>query len=120
VAKLAAKSSVDEAADSAAPAVFDREHLRRMTFGDRALERELLDLFNRQAGILLDRMRAADAGSVAALAHTLKGSALGIGAMAVAHAAAAVEKGGTQSALDALATAVEAARVHIERLLREE
>ena len=36
----------------------DRAHLARMTFGDRNLERELLELFDRQAAMLIARMRA--------------------------------------------------------------
>ena len=62
-----------------------------MTYGDRSLERELLELFDRQATILLARMRDSEAAALAALAHTLKGSAVGIGAAGVAEAAAAAE-----------------------------
>ncbi len=72
------------------PAI-DRAHLKQMTFGDRSLERELLQLFDRQAEQLMARMRASDAAVLAALAHTLKGSALGIGANEVARAAGAAE-----------------------------
>ena len=39
-------------------AVLDRDHLARMTFGDRSLEREVLHLFDRQSELLLERMRA--------------------------------------------------------------
>lgn len=120
MARRAAKSSVDHGGTPASGAAIDRDHLAHMTFGDRALERELLTLFDRQASILLDRMRTADPGSMAALAHTLKGSALGVGAMTVAHAAAAVERAGTPAAVDDLATAVEAARACIATLLRED
>ena len=73
-----------------APAI-DRAHLARMTYGDRSLERELLELFDRQATILLARMHDSEAAALAALAHTLKGSAVGIGAAGVAEAAAAAE-----------------------------
>ena len=65
---------------AAADAAIDRGHLARMTFGDRSLERELLELFDRQAAMLIVRMRAGGAAAVAPLAHTLKGSASGIGA----------------------------------------
>ena len=58
--------------------VIDQGHLKRMTFGDSSLEREVLQLFDRQAEILIARMRASDAAAVATLAHTLKGSASGI------------------------------------------
>jgi HPt (histidine-containing phosphotransfer) domain-containing protein len=69
----------------------DLEHLSRMTLGDRSLEREVLQLFDRQASMLLARMQTAEPAVVAASAHTLKGSALGIGAFEVARAATAVE-----------------------------
>jgi HPt (histidine-containing phosphotransfer) domain-containing protein len=109
--------------DATAPAI-DRAHLAHMTFGDRNLERELLELFDRQAEMLLARMRAGDAAGVAALAHTLKGSAAGIGAGAVARAAeqtehaAAGHAGDLAAALDRLAQAVTAARALIAELLR--
>ena len=35
----------------------DRQHLSRMTFGDRSLEHEVLQLFDRQAELLIGRMR---------------------------------------------------------------
>ena len=73
------------------PAI-DLVHLARMTLGDRSLEREVLQLFDRQADLLVGRLAAADAGAVGALAHTLKGSARGIGAWRVARAAEALEQ----------------------------
>ena len=75
-----------------AVAVLDRDHLARMTFGDRSLEREVLHLFDRQSELLLERMRASEPAAIATLAHTLKGSAVGIGATRVAGAAAEVDK----------------------------
>ena len=62
-----------------APAAIDRAHLARTTFGDRALEREVLQLFDLQAELLLARMRSGNPQALAALAHTLRGSASGIG-----------------------------------------
>ena len=41
-------------------AVLDRNHLARITFGDRSLEREVLQLFDRQSELLLERMRASE------------------------------------------------------------
>jgi hypothetical protein len=58
----------------------DLVHLARTTLGDRGLEREVLHLFDRQADQLVSRMRAAGPAGLAPLAHTLKGSATGIGA----------------------------------------
>jgi HPt (histidine-containing phosphotransfer) domain-containing protein len=62
-----------------------------MTFGDRRLEREVLELFDRQADMLIARMRRSGPAAVATLAHTLNGSARGIGAQRVAKAAERVE-----------------------------
>ncbi len=70
----------------------DLEHLSRMTLGEKSLEREVLQLFDRQAAMLLARMKNSTAAATGALAHTLKGSARGIGAWSVAKAAEAVEQ----------------------------
>jgi HPt (histidine-containing phosphotransfer) domain-containing protein len=105
----------------------DLVHLARQTDGDLALQQELLALFDKQAASLLalssdrsaERRRRADA------AHQLKGSALAVGAGAVARAAAAVEAalaGGAtgpeavESALATLAAAVAAARAALAQL----
>src|ERR1700676_4404900 len=69
----------------------DLVHLARMTLGDRSLEREVLQLFDRQASLLVARMRQISRTGISAVAHTLKGSARGIGAWRVARAAEAVE-----------------------------
>jgi HPt (histidine-containing phosphotransfer) domain-containing protein len=104
--------------------VLDRDHLARMTFGDRSLEREVLQLFDRQSELLLERMRASGPAAIATLAHTLKGSAVGIGATRVASAAAEVEAiaqakpGESSRAIDELAQAVEEARAAISTLIR--
>ena len=98
----------------------DLAHLARMTLGEKSLEAEVLALFDRQAGILLERMRMAPPPAAGAFAHTLKGSAQGIGAWPVAEAAAAVE-GATSGcaavdlseALDRLAGAIGLARAAI-------
>src|SRR5262245_43976549 len=70
----------------------DRTHLFKMTLGDHSLEGEVLRLFERQAEMLLGRMNPAEPARVKALAHTLNGSARGIGAWRVANAALVVEK----------------------------
>jgi HPt (histidine-containing phosphotransfer) domain-containing protein len=105
------------------PAI-DRGRLARVTFGDRGLEHELLALFDRQATLLIERMRGGDGAMVSALAHTLKGSAAGIGADRVAGAAQGVElaAGGSvadvSGAIDRLAAAVAEAQALIAELLR--
>jgi HPt (histidine-containing phosphotransfer) domain-containing protein len=71
--------------------VIDLEHLFRMTLGDFGLQREVLQLFDRQADMLLARIRTGDPAMTAALAHILKGSARGIGAWQVATAAETLE-----------------------------
>jgi len=106
-------------------AVLDRSHLARMTLGNRSLEHEVLELFDRQAELLVGRMRKADGNGVLALAHALKGSAAGIGAGEVARAAEATERAarGTaeecSAAIDRLAEAVIEARALIADLLRQ-
>jgi HPt (histidine-containing phosphotransfer) domain-containing protein len=80
----------------------DDDHLARMTLGDRRLEREVLELFVRQTALMLDRITGAEPGIAAAAAHTLKGSARGIGAWRVARAAELLEHavGGDSSEAD--------------------
>jgi HPt (histidine-containing phosphotransfer) domain-containing protein len=100
----------------------DLVHLARTTMGDRSLEREVLQLFDRQSTLLIARMRAAAPGGLAYLAHTMKGSARGIGAWRVARAAEALELAGgadeTARALDQLAAASDEACALIAELLR--
>jgi len=99
----------------------DLHHLARMTLGERSLEREVLSLFNRQAEILLVRISQAAPPVVAAAAHTLKGSATGIGAWRVASAAQTVERaqpGDLGAAVAMLTAAIQEARTAIAALLR--
>src|SRR3974390_1555940 len=63
-----------------------------MTLGAAALEREVLSLFHAHAALLMEKMRRSDPAAVSALAHTLKGSAPGIGAHEVARAAHAFQQ----------------------------
>jgi HPt (histidine-containing phosphotransfer) domain-containing protein len=121
---------MEPTADAAAPigarlpapveAAIDLAHLARMTLGERDLEAEVLALFDRQAAVLLAHMRDCAPAAVAAFAHTLKGSARGIGAWRIAAAADAVEKnaiarnaGGVAGAVARLAAAVEEAKAVI-------
>lgn len=70
----------------------DLVHLARQTLGDRALEREVLELFVVQARSVLARLEAAkEERARLDLAHTLKGSARSVGAWRVAEAAEACE-----------------------------
>lgn len=101
----------------------DIAHLRRMTLGDAALEREVLTMFSMQASRLAEALAAMPTDALA-LAHTLKGSARAIGAFAVADAAADLETllksgGHPATALSELDEAIAEARVGIEAFLRE-
>jgi HPt (histidine-containing phosphotransfer) domain-containing protein len=123
--KLAAETAPRRKVLPAAPEpVIDLAHLARMTTGEADLEREVLTLFERQAGILLARMRAAPPSAIVAFAHTLKGSARGVGAWRVAEAAGSVELLAaspddrvTLEALGRLAAAVAEARAAIAEIL---
>ena len=72
--------------------VIDKQHLAGVTLGDPGLEREVLELFLRQATLMLDRIGHAPATVAAAAAHTLKGSARGIGLWRLARAAESFEQ----------------------------
>jgi HPt (histidine-containing phosphotransfer) domain-containing protein len=86
-------SSMRKAADSAPEfAVLDEIHLGRMTLGDRDLEREILEIFVRQAALMIERVANAEPPLAAAAAHTLMGSARGIGLWRVAKAAEHLER----------------------------
>jgi HPt (histidine-containing phosphotransfer) domain-containing protein len=101
------------------PAI-DTSHLARMTLGERSLEREVLALFDRQADMLLPRIRGGAPALAAASAHTLKGSASGIGAFRVARAAQAVEQAehsAIAAAIETLADMLGEAKAEIARLL---
>ena len=89
---MAASRSVAAPESGRAGTIIDEEHLGHMTLGDRRLEREVLELFLRQTTILLGRIAGAEPPLAAAAAHTLKGSARGIGAWRVAKAAEFLEQ----------------------------
>jgi HPt (histidine-containing phosphotransfer) domain-containing protein len=75
-----------------APASVDWTHLSHQTAGDTELANELLTLFVGQARDIARRLAVAgDDKSRRDLAHTLKGSALAIGAFDVARAAETCE-----------------------------
>jgi HPt (histidine-containing phosphotransfer) domain-containing protein len=106
-----------------APAI-DLVHLARQTDGDSLLEGELLGMFDRQAAKLIAELArgGAPARARADIAHTLRGSALAIGADRVAVAARAVEHalgaGGAEPRAEVaeLSEAVDEARAAIAAL----
>lgn len=107
------------AADSAQP--IDIAHLQRYTLADRELEAELLSLFQVQAHQYLALLHAApNLNAWREAAHTLKGSAMAVGAFSVAEAARRAEQlaagpadPSAASCLQALEGAVRDARAFI-------
>jgi HPt (histidine-containing phosphotransfer) domain-containing protein len=90
----------------------DLVHLARQCLGDHELEAELLQLFRQQAPIFTARLSGLPAiplDAKAKIAHTLRGSALAVGAGRVADAASRIEgltsAAGDQSKAEALAIA---------------
>jgi HPt (histidine-containing phosphotransfer) domain-containing protein len=121
------RSSPEDAASPAeAPApTLDTDHLGRMTMGDTALEREVLQLFDHQTAMLAERLHDAPATVAASCAHTLKGSARGIGAWRLAQVAEQLERAlktgepEPRGAIDRLVDAVAETRAAIaDRLLK--
>jgi HPt (histidine-containing phosphotransfer) domain-containing protein len=95
VRSLALNRGADEAMLAVAtlePAI-DLVHLARQTDGDEKLEAELLAVFERQSAGLAKRLADARLArrARADLAHSMKGSALAIGAARIAAAAEALE-----------------------------
>lgn len=98
----------------------DLAHLGRQCLGDKALEAELLELFDRQAARIAGELPMPDLADHERaercdLAHTLKGSAKAIGAWRVAEAAAAYEV----AAVEACRTALGVRAAEVERCVKE-
>ena len=75
--------------------IIDMDHLARYTGGDKAINAEVMRLFDMQATELVARLHsileARDAKSWKEVTHTLKGAARGIGAFPMGDAAARCE-----------------------------
>lgn len=102
----------------------DLAHLFRMTLGDAHLQAEVLDLFDQQIALLVARMDTAPPAAMATLAHTLKGSARGVGAWEIVTAAEAIEAAVATGAavelpLAAMDRAAAEARAAIARLRQD-
>jgi HPt (histidine-containing phosphotransfer) domain-containing protein len=70
----------------------DIEFLDRVTFSDRGLAREVLQMFDKQADSLLQVIRETESTRMRLeIAHRLKGAARGVGAFSVAKAAEEIE-----------------------------
>ncbi len=114
-----------EAANPVLRRPVDLVHLARYTLGNRALEREVLELFRTQSEIYLARLKEAGTEKAwAEAAHTIKGSARGIGAWRVASTAESAEglkgksfKSSRQGIVRALEAAIGETNAFIEALL---
>lgn len=98
----------------------DFDRLQSFTDGDRSLEAELSTLFLATAEGYLERLGAAlhDAAAWRAVAHSLKGAAGNIGAVAMAELAAAAEQASPDPArLRALQATLATTRSSLERHL---
>jgi HPt (histidine-containing phosphotransfer) domain-containing protein len=86
----------------------DMAHLARQTMGDRALEREVLQLFAQQAMSVRKQLCEASPSERIRLAHGLKGSARGVGAFVIADCVADLEASpGEAAILDRLSVLVD-------------
>ncbi len=93
----------------------DLVHLARHTLGDPQLEREVLQLFVVQSRIYLRRLKEAmDERTWREAAHTIKGSARGIGAWGVAKQAETTERLTFDPDADRCRMAVVALENHID------
>lgn len=102
--------------------VVDLNHLHRQTLGNRQLQREVLKLFLQHSEEQVERIKLADSVEERRqAAHSLVGSARGIGAFSVGYIAAEIElaKGPVTGRLKALEAAADAARFFIDDLLRD-
>jgi HPt (histidine-containing phosphotransfer) domain-containing protein len=114
-------------ARKAAPRPVDLVHLSRYTLGERALEREVLELFCTQSLVYLEQLRGARTDKEwREAAHSLKGSAQAIGAWGAAAAAEQAEavSGEVLAAarpahLLAVGASVDEARAYIRSLIED-
>ena len=100
----------------------DLNHLHRQTMGDRHLQHEVLRLFLRHSAEQIRRLRTAESVEERReTAHSLVGSAKGIGAFAMAAIASEIEgaRGPVVGRMKALEAAAEAARFFIQDFLAE-
>lgn len=92
---------VGSSAETRGDRLLDLAHLSRQCMGDEDLESEILSQFRTQSLTLSAQMSTEDTSPLAAqadIAHRLRGSALAVGAWAVASAAEAAETCGRTTA----------------------
>ena len=105
----------------------DLVHLSRYTLGERALEREVLELFCVQSMVYLERLRQARSDQDwKDAAHSLKGSATAIGAWRAADAAQRAEALSGETLIEArdyrlreIETSLREAETYIGSLLKD-
>ena len=105
----------------------DLVHLSRYTLGERALEREVLELFCSQSLVYLERLRAAQSDQDwKDAAHSLKGSASAIGAWRTAEAARRAEAMSGETLIEArdlrlrdIESSLREAEIYIGALLKD-
>jgi HPt (histidine-containing phosphotransfer) domain-containing protein len=105
----------------------DLAHLSRYTLGERALEREVLELFCTQSVLYLEQLRAAMSDKAwKDAAHSLKGTARAVGAWRAAQAAERAEAlqgdGLTQfrtARIDEIEASLREAEAYIASVLRD-
>jgi HPt (histidine-containing phosphotransfer) domain-containing protein len=105
----------------------DFDHLQSYAAGDAALIEEVLGLFREQVAMWLRLLEPeGDPEGWRAAAHSLKGSALGVGAFPLAEACGAAEQGfdrgagERRTALDRIRTAADAALADVAAYLHEQ
>jgi HPt (histidine-containing phosphotransfer) domain-containing protein len=100
----------------------DIDFLDRVTFSDRGLAREVLQMFDKQADSLLQVIRDTESTRMRLeIAHRLKGAARGVGAFPVAKAAEDIESASDEielaNALSLLTVRVTEARMALANLI---
>ena len=97
----------------------DLVHLSRQTLGDRELEKEVLGLFVNQSTLYLKRLQTAKSVKERkSVAHTILGSAKGLGAWQVAEEAARFEEQCSKKTdCKRLANAVDDANAYIREIM---
>jgi HPt (histidine-containing phosphotransfer) domain-containing protein len=99
-----------------APSPVDLDGLRRRTFGDAALEREVIGLFLDSLPSLAQRLAASSPEARAAAAHRLAGSARGIGADRLADLAAVMQQAAAGDMAPVPGNAIEEILREVERV----
>lgn len=105
--------------DAAKVGLIDRAHLLRQTMGDEALSQEVLGLFDEQLKSAVATLPLLNADERFRLAHTIKGSAAGIGATSLAVCAEELERDASNQVLvEQLSSLIDEVRTEIAGIVR--